>query len=240
MAFRLPNLNAVTDVRARFGTGAAIQYALHRLVNKVAFFECMHIIVLDREQLRPLDPALTAKLTSRFATLADLEELQKNPKLGIQADKLAYFNVGDCCLLSYADDKLAGYTWAHTLGRPELIPGLTISVPRRYVYNYAALTLPEFRGLGLQPYRHHQLLNSNLWHGKCGLLGYVFQTNFASRKGQTKSGYRKIGSIWLLGSRRCFFAWFSPALRRFGVRRLPVAEGPDQKPRSLFSKWLAD
>ncbi len=98
-----------------------------------------------------------------------------------------------------------------------------IAVPDSYVYNYAALTLPEFRGLGLQPYRHHQLLDSGLWHDKRGLLGYVFQTNYASRKGQAKSGYRRIGSIWLLGSRRHYLTWFTPALRRLGIRRLRPA-----------------
>lgn len=223
MALTLPGLGGLSEVRARFGTGAAIQHLLHRLLNTLMFFECMNIIVLDRAQLRPLDPALTAKLASRLATLADLEAMQARPELGIHATKIGYFKAGDSCLLSYAGDKLAGYTWAHTLGRPELIPGLVISVPDSYLYNYAALTLPEFRGLGLQPYRHHQLLNSGLWQEKRGLLGYVFQTNFASRKGQAKSGYRKIGSIWLLGSKRHFIAWFSPALRRLGIRRLPAA-----------------
>jgi hypothetical protein len=221
MAFTLPGLGAFRDVRGRFGTGAAIQHLLHQLLNTVMFFECMNIIVLDREQLRPLGPALTVKLTSRLATLEDLEAMQANPELGIHATKIGYFKAGDSCLLSYAADKLAGYTWTHTLGRPELIPGLVISVPDSYLYNYAALTLPEFRGLGLQPYRHHQLLNSGLWQDKRGLLGYVFQTNFASRKGQTKSGYRRIGCIWLLGSKRHFITWFSPALRRLGIRRLP-------------------
>lgn len=223
MAFSIPGVAAIRDIRSRFGSGAAIQHAVHRLLNTVLFFECMNIIVLDRERLRPLDPALAVQLSSRLATLADLDAMGANPELGINATKIANFKAGDACLLSYAGGKLAGYTWAHTLGRPELIPGLVISVPDAYVYNYAALTLPEFRGLGLQPYRHHQLLDSGLWQNKRGLLGYVYQTNFASRKGQTKSGYRKIGSIWLLGSKRRFIAWFSPALRRLGIRRLPAA-----------------
>lgn len=220
MALSFPGLATLRDMRERFGTAAVIQHVVHRLLNTVMFLECMNIIVLDRERLRPLDPALAVKLTSRLASLADLEAMRANPELGINATKIANFKAGDACLLSYAGEQLAGYTWAHTLGRPELIPGLVIAVPATYVYNYAALTLPEFRGLGLQPYRHHQLLDSGLWRDKRGLLGYVYQTNFASRKGQTKSGYRRIGSIWLLGSRRHFLTWFSPALRRLGIRRL--------------------
>ncbi|MFO1402562.1 MAG: hypothetical protein U1F06_06215 [Steroidobacteraceae bacterium] len=211
------------DLRARYGTLALLQHVVHRALNAVMFVECMNIIVLDRERLRPLDPALASKLRSRLATRADLEAMRATPALGINATKLANFDAGDACLLSYAGEALAGYTWAHTLGRPELIPGLVIAIPGSYLYNYAALTLPEFRGLGLQPYRHHQLLDSGLWHDKRGLLGYVFQTNFASRKGQTKSGYRRIGAIWLVGSRRHFLTWFTPALRRLGIRRLRPA-----------------
>jgi hypothetical protein len=222
MALKTPRLTAFLNARARFGTGAAFRLALHNLINWLIFFETMDIIVLERDRLRPLDPALTRKLTSRLATRQDLEAMQALPQFDIQPAMIASFNAGDSCLLSYVDDKLAGYTWAHTLGRPEFIPGFSIAVPDIYVYNYAALTLPEFRGLGLQPYRHHQLLDSGLWQDKRGLLGYVFHNNFASRKGQAKSGYRPIGSIWLLGSRRHFITWFSPGLRRLGIRRLPA------------------
>ena len=220
MAPPLSGLANLRNLRSRYGTFALLQHIAHRALNTFMFFECMNIIVLERERLRPLDAALAAKLRSRLATRADLEAMRAQPELGINATKLANFDAGDACLLSYAGDQLAGYTWAHTLGRPELIPGLVIAVPPEYVYNYAALTLPEFRGLGLQPYRHHQLLDSGLWRDKRGLLGYVFQTNFASRKGQGKSGYRRIGCIWLVGSRRRFLAWFSPALRRLGMRRI--------------------
>jgi hypothetical protein len=223
MATELTGYAMLRDLRARYGTLALVYHLLHHAVNALLFFECMNIIVLDRERLRPLDPALAAQLRSRLATREDLEAMRATPALGINATKLANFDAGDACLLSYAGEALAGYTWAHTHGRPELIPGLVIAVPDRYVYNYAALTLPEFRGLGLQPYRHHQLLDSGLWHDKRGLLGYVFQTNFASRKGQAKSGYRKIGSIWLFGSRRHFLTWFTPALRQLGIRRLRPA-----------------
>ncbi len=222
MAFTLPALGTLAELRARYGTAAMLQHVVHRVLNALMFVECMNIIVLDRARLRPLDAALAARLHSRLATRADLEAMRADPELGINATKLGNFDAGDTCLLSYADGQLAGYTWAHTLGRPELIPGLVIAVPDSFVYNYAALTLPQFRGLGLQPYRHHQLLDSGLWQDKRGLLGYVFQTNFASRHGQAKSGYRRIGSIWLFGTRRRFLAWFSPALRRLGIRRLPA------------------
>jgi len=215
-----PRIAAINEMRTRFGTRAAMHHALFRLLDSVMLFKRMDIIVLERDHLQPLDPALTARFSSRLATLTELEAMQADPRLGIHAGKLQSFRAGDSCLLSYVDGRLAGYTWAHTLGHPELIPGLEVSVPAQFLYNYAALTLPEYRGLGLQPYRHHQLLSNGLWQDKRGLLGFVLHTNFASRRGQAKSGFRKIGSIWLFGSRRHFAALFSGSLRRLGIRRL--------------------
>ena len=143
-----------------------------------------------------------------------------DPLLGIGPSKVNSFLAGDTCLLSYVDGELAGYTWAHTRGCPELIPGFVISVPAQYAYNYAGFTSPEFRGLGLQAYRHRVLLEDRVCGDCHGLLGFVAHTNFASRRGQTKSGYRTVGSVWLVGTRRHFVALFSDGLRRMGIRRL--------------------
>ena len=213
-------LEELKDVHSRFGFGSAALFFIHRLINRFFFVERLNVIVLDRDRLRPLKPNPGAQLTSRLATLQDLEALHKDPLWEVDEDKLQYFHAGDSCLLSYADGKLAGYTWAHTLGRPELIPNLTISVPDSYLYNYAGLTLKEFRGVGLQPYRHHALLNHEKWQSKKGLLGYVKHMNFASRHGQEKSGYRSIGAIWMFGRRQNFRVYVSKSLRDIGVKRL--------------------
>ena len=213
-------LQELKDVHSRFGFGAAVLFFCHRLINKIFYLERLNVIALDRDRLRPLKPNPGATLTSRLATLQDLEALHPDPVWEVDEDKLRYFHDGDSCLLSYADGKLAGYTWAHTLGRPELIPNLTISVPDSYLYNYAGLTLKEFRGVGLQPYRHHALLNHEKWQGKKGLLGYVKHLNFASRHGQEKSGYRTIGSIWMFGRANNFRVYLSKSLRDMGIKRL--------------------
>ena len=80
---------------------------------------------------------------------------------------------------------------------------------------------PDFRGAGLQSYRHRAVWAHAGWSHLGRMLGYVKATNFASRQGQGRSGYRKLGSLVLMGSSERFVAWASPALRRAGVRRLP-------------------
>lgn len=205
---------------SKFGWGATLHYALHRLVNRFFLLERLHIIVLDRDKLRAVRPKEAVRLSWRLASIEDLQEMRKDAKWDIGEDKIGLFRAGDKCILSFVDDRLAGYTWTHTAGRPTLLPGLTISVPAQYLYNFAALTLPDFRGHGLQPYRHHAALTSGLWGDRRGLLGFVRATNYASRHGLVKSGYRRIGTIWRFGSRRAFRVYCSPSLGRIGVRRI--------------------
>jgi hypothetical protein len=134
--------------------------------------------------------------------------------------KIACFREGDVCLLSYVDGELAGYTWAHTRGCPELVPGLRVSIPPEYLYNFASFTLPPYRGCGLQSWRHHALLDDERWQSKRGLLGFVLHTNFSSKKGQDKSGYKRIGSIWLLGRKDNFLVFIGKSLRCMGIQRI--------------------
>jgi hypothetical protein len=212
--------HALNDLRSRFGSVKAFKHAVFRLINRFLYFDCLHIIVLNRENLRPLNHGNTHKLSTKFATLEDLKEMERQGCWEIQQRKIDFFNQGDTCLLSYVDNKLAGYTWAHTNGCPEIVPGLRLSVPNQYLYNFAAFTLPEFRGYGLQSFRHHELLNHPQWKNKKGLLGFVIHTNYSSRKGQDKSGYTRIGNVWLIGKKSNFYALISKNLQSMGIKRM--------------------
>lgn len=213
-------LRSARDVYVRFGWVAATKFLLEGMLNVFMFSDCLHVIVLERTALKPLDPAATGKFDSRIATEAELHTMSSDPRWEINDTKLNFFRKGDCCVLSLVDGEPAGYTWVDTTGSPELIPGLTLSIPAEYIYNYAGLTLPDFRGSGLQTYRHHSLLNNERWRNRSALLGYVRATNFASQKGQFKSGYRKVGTLWLLGTRNHFIAIPSKGLAELGIRRL--------------------
>jgi len=213
-------IRAFEQLRSRFGAARAVKHAMFRAVNRVLYLDCLHIIALDREDLRPLDTGKAQGLRVRIATLDDLKDMQRQGCWEINPTKIGYFHQGDVCLLSYIGQRLAGYTWAHANGCPELVPGLRLRVPNEYLYNYAGFTLPEFRGYGLQPFRHHALLNDPRWRDKRGLMGFVIHTNYSSRKGQGKSGYRRIGDIWLLGTKSNFYAHIGPPLRSVGIERL--------------------
>jgi hypothetical protein len=216
-------LSRMAETRRRFGWGAWLLFLLHTLVNRFVYFEWLELIVLDRRSLRPLPPHHGAGFTARLATADDLAALAAQPQWEIGEDKLRLFEAGDQCVLSLLDGQLAGYTWVHARGLPDLLPGLRLRLPGHVLYNYAGLTAPAFRGAGLQSMRHHSVLAQPQWTDREALVGYVRRINFASRKGQGKSGYRRIGAIWLFGRRGHPFIWLSPGARTFGIR---LAEPP--------------
>jgi GNAT superfamily N-acetyltransferase len=213
-------LKTLKELHSRFGTGRTLRHVAFRLINKFFYFDCLHIIVLDRDNLRSLDPDETHRLSAKIATLHDLKEMGEQGYWHIHQKKIEFFYQGDSCLLSYVDNELAGYTWAHTNGCPELVPGLRLSVPHEYLYNFAGFTHPNYRGYGLQAFRHHALLNYHRWKDRKGLLGFVVHTNYSSKRGQDKSGYQIKGNIWLIGSKSYFHAFIGKNLRTMGIKRI--------------------
>lgn len=219
---------ALAELRARFGTAKTLQHAAFRLINRFCHFDCLHIIALDRENLRPLDPAKAARLSAKVATLEHLKEMERQGCWGLPERTVDYFNRGDTCLLSYIDDKLAGYTWALESGCPTLVAGLTVSVPHEYLYNFCGFTHPDFRGYGLQSFRHHALLNDQRWMDRKGLLGFVVHTNRSSQRGQNKSGYRTLGKIHIIGKGRRLYAHLGKSLRSMGIKRIKAVPAKDE------------
>jgi len=213
-------LRLLLETRERFGWRAMFKLLLVRTLNLVCYFEPLHIIALDRGALKPLD-ADASRFSSRVAGEAELLELQAKGDWQVDEVKLGFHRDGDSCVLSFVDGRTAGYTWVHTDGRPEIMPGLRLAVPANFLYNYAGFTHPDFRGGGLQSYRHRSVLDNERWTDRRALLGYVLATNFASQRGQDKSGYRRIGTVWLVGTRKHFAALFSKSLRDIGIGRIP-------------------
>jgi hypothetical protein len=213
----LKNLRVETD---EIGYRLALQYLIYYFFNKFITARHLDVVCLTQEKLVPLDSNKYAQYSSRLANESDLLKMHNEPQWDLSADLLTAFNHGDRCLLSFKDNQLAGYAWVHLEGQPELLPGLHLSLPDNYLYNYATFTLPEFRGAGLQTYRHHELLNRPEWKNKSGMIGYVDYANWRSKKGQAKSGYQRLGSLTMLGIKKYFICLASSELKKLGIDRL--------------------
>lgn len=213
-------IDKVKDEASRVGYRRALEQSLYNTANKFVCLRRLEIIHLTRDHLTPLEPAKYANITSRLATEPELLAMRAEGTWDISDELLAGFRAGDRCLLSFVDGARAGYTWVHTASRPRLYPGLRISIPEDYAYNFAGFTLPKFRGYGLQPYRHHEILNRPEWRDRKGLIGYVQCINWSSRRGQSKSGYQPLGSISLVGTLDRYAALLSSELKKLGIRRI--------------------
>jgi len=208
------------DEASRVGYGKAIQRSMYSVTNKHLQIRRVEVICLEREHLNARAPKNDTALSSRLATEEDLLAMREAGRWDISNELLEDFRSGNSCLLSYVDGNLAGYTWIHNDGRPQILPGLRIRVPEEYLYNYAGYTDPEFRGRKLQSFRHDAVLNLPQWRSKKGMFGYVECTNWSSKKGQSKSGYTKVGEVSLIGRGNRFLAHFSNELKSLGIRRL--------------------
>ena len=215
-------LKTLEEFRSRFGTVKTLRHVVFRLINRIIYLDCLHVIVLDRDDFNSLDPAKTHRLSTKIAMLEDLKEMEKQGCWHMQG-KMELFNRGDTCLLSYVDNKLAGYTWALTNGCPSFVAaGLRLSVPDGYLYNFWGFTHPDYRGYGLQSFRHHELLNHHRWRNRKGLLGFVVHTNRSSKRGQDKSGYKRIGNIYIIGRKSNVHALIGKNLRSMGIKRIKI------------------
>jgi hypothetical protein len=216
------------NFRLRFGAAKTLKHAVFRLINRFFLFDCLHIVALDRENLKPLDPAKIHGLSSKIATAEDLEEMEKQGCWRMEG-KMELFNRGDTCLLSYIDNKLAGYTWVLTNGCPSFVAcGVRLSVPDEYLYIFWGWTHPDYRGYGLQSFRHREILNHPRWQDKKGLLGYRVHTNYSSKRGQEKSGFERIGNVYIIGRKTNAHALIGKNLRNWGIKRVnrPSSAGP--------------
>ncbi|MEK7389350.1 MAG: hypothetical protein AAB036_06610 [Elusimicrobiota bacterium] len=217
LSAQLENLKASVS---RHGWARSVRSYLENALNKIVYYRIIHIIVLRHENLSPEPPCGNLRHGARAASIEDLLRMQADGIWEMGEDKIAALREGDQCLLSLVDGQLAGYTWIHSEGRPRLFPELRLSTPKDYLYNYAGFTLPKFRGYGLQSHRHRQILSFPQWKDKKGLVGYVDAVNWSSQKGQSKSGYQRLGSILMIGPRHNYAVFISKAVRDFGIGRI--------------------
>jgi hypothetical protein len=203
----------------RSGSKAVFGYLLHSVLIRVVDHDRLDVIVLRRSTPKVREPRCDVEISCRPAQAEDLRRMHDSGQWGIDEAKLRWPALGYMCLLSEVDGRIGGYTWAHTLPTAVLMDGLAITVPDDLIYNFDGFTHPDFRGFGLQAARHHAVLDQPGWKEKTGLLGYVVGTNYASRRGQGKSGYVRVGTIWTaqFGKRR--YAHFSHRLLAVGVGR---------------------
>ena len=207
-------LRQVARTRREAGWTVALWTALEPGLRALLGLEAITVLHLPRSALQA---APATEGVSRLAQAQDLQALEAAGDWGMDAVKWRCFEQGDWALLSEYQGQLAGYTWVHERGCPEILPGLWLRLPPGWLYNFAAFTHPRFRGAGLQAARHRAVFSQPRWQHHTALLGWVHWSNYASQRGQSRSGYRSLGHLLAWGWGRWRWHWLSPALRRQGL-----------------------
>lgn len=173
------------------------------------------IRVSKRETVHPdfLDDG--DRLTWRFLDDRQLAELAAQPDgtLTPSAARAAIAR-GDECFGAFDGDQLACYAWYSN--QPTDDDGLTVQFSPDYVYSYAAVTLPEYRGRRLHPIRMNRVLREYLARGRKGIVSTIDSQNFRALRGAAKLGVEEIGYVVVLKFGNRAWTYASSGCRRHG------------------------
>jgi hypothetical protein len=70
----------VRETRNRFGVVASAWYLLDRVLNLVIVVAPWKVVVIEPHELPAPDPSISARLSCRLATRADLEAMRADPR----------------------------------------------------------------------------------------------------------------------------------------------------------------
>ena len=188
------DLEFLRDIKKAHGVREAIKY----LYSGLRYKGRTRLILVALENPKPIAKAVNAAQSHhfRFATTEDLKKMMQFPEYEI-ADVDLYRVENDIakCLLHIDGKTVTGYAWVWTSNLAYIDNGFYLNLPEDAIYNYKALTLPEYRGFGFQGLRHLKILELLRNEGKARLFGFVNHLNYKSLHGVRKSGYRPVGDL---------------------------------------------
>ncbi|MFT3907344.1 MAG: hypothetical protein QM718_13675 [Steroidobacteraceae bacterium] len=193
----MTQLGKIFDTARRLGPKGLLTHLARRALTTVPGGKAFRLFLVVLDTPRPATGAAQAAKdhTFRFATLEDLERLQKDPEARLHERDIRSFRNGSRCLLQLDGADLVGYTWISSSPLIDLHWGLHFNMPDDMIYNFNGYTVPKYRGIAYQGLRHLKVLEYTRGEGKHRLLGYVDHTNYKSLHGVKKSGYRHVGVV---------------------------------------------
>lgn len=157
----------------------------------------IYLYALSEPRPAPKAEAAAATHVTRFATPDELVAIHARGDATLSKNDLLAAQKGDRCLLQLDGDALVGYAWIAGSPLVYVAEGFYIRLPDDTVYNYKAWTNPAYRGFGFQALRHLRLLEATAGEGVRRLFGYVDAVNLSSLQGVAKSGYERVGALWI-------------------------------------------
>ena len=146
----------------------------------------------------------------RLATADDVEELTSLQNR--RATFLSRFAHGDFCVVAMIGGLIVGYEWfSEAAEHLEAVWGLTIAIPRNFVYAYDGYIHPSYRNSGIwlrfKGFLGHWMSAS----GKRGVLTFVDYGNWASLNTHRRFGFVPTSTVFVLKVfGKSFFSYRDP------------------------------
>ena len=133
----------------------------------------------------------------RLATAADVDGLARlQNRRGAFLSRFAH---GDLCVVAMIGSLIVGYEWfSEAAEHLEAVWGLTIAIPRNFVYAYDAYVDPAYRNTGIWLRFKSFLGHWMLAHGKSGVLTFVDEGNWASLNTHRRFGFVPTSTVFVL------------------------------------------
>ena len=169
------------------------------------------IVRVFKNELDPLDSLEIETFQFKFLDEREMLELARNPdnKLN-EAFVRAALEKGDECYAGFDGEELACIAWYSN--KPTDDEGLVFHFSPDYMYVYAGVTYPKYRGRRLNVVRANRARRAYISRGFKGLIYNVDSHNFGSLRAIRTPGNQEIGFIvalrigrhaWIYNSRSC-------------------------------------
>jgi len=181
----------------------------------LGIFRAGHILCVRPEWVNAALQDSDGSVEHRFLTESEIGAL-RDPSKSEFPQYVSDLGIarGDPCFGSFSSGELASVTWVAET--PFVQWGSLLLFPEDYAFIHSRFTLHRFRGRRLQPTSIVKLTQALGERGLRGLLSTVDVTNPASVKGARRAGFKKVGTVIQLGSKRRVYTVLSPGARRFG------------------------
>lgn len=174
------NIAVYKAVYQRFGLLATLHDFCISAISKIIHFRLLLIYV--HSELRPIDSPPIPGLDIRVMSAEELEPYIGAPGLDLPRSHIdqALANE-DRCIGAFLNGQLCSYAWyAHNASTSS--NRLVTSFGSDYAYAYKNLTLPAYRGRGIQRWVKNYALSLYQEQDKKGVIVAIDSNNFSSRR----------------------------------------------------------
>jgi len=209
----LMNIAAYKAIYQRFGLLATLHDFCISAIEKIVRFRLLLIYV--HKNLGPINTPPIPGLDIRVMSAEELEAHVGAPGLDLPRSHIeqALAN-GDKCIGAFLDNQLCSYAWyAHNASTSS--NRLVTRFSSDYAYTYKNLTLPAYRGRGIQRWVKNYALSLYQAEGKKGVIVAIDSNNFSSRRTTAAVGAKVTAYFaYFLGQKRYvgFNVWGSKKL----------------------------